>query len=166
MSPKPSDRHRELSIPLRWPCEQDSWRSRSAQPSHEKTPAQNKSTSPWKSNAITAFLKFLESKTCIKSGIGFCEQVVITIIWTNQNSPPTNFFSPERIRFLIGWAGSLIIRSAPKFLSSIESAYPLSDICNPRVPSKPWIVFLPQKPFHSQLNYSSWGLGIFSAGYK
>ena len=41
-------------------------------------------------------------------------------------------------------------------LSSIESAYVMS---NP-FPSKPSIVFLAQKPFYSQPNYSSWWLGF------
>ena len=42
-------------------------------------------------------------------------------------------------------------------LSSIENVCVLS---NP-FPSKPSIVFSPQKPFYSQPNYSSWQLGIF-----
>ena len=49
------------------------------------------------------------------------------------------------------------VSNAPAaILSSIESAYLLS---NP-FPSKPSIVFSAQKPFYSQPNYSSWGLGF------
>ena len=59
---------------------------------------------------------------------------------------------------------SPIIRSALKnvpaaILSSIESTNLLSDICNP-FPSKPSIVFSPQKTFYSQPNCSSCWSGV------
>ena len=59
-------------------------------------------------------------------------------------------------------AASPIIHSARKCSSRfIWSAYVLS---NP-FPSKPSIVFSPQKPFYSQSNYSFWWLGILFSAY-
>ena len=58
----------------------------------------------------------------------------------------------EFVRHWIKGAVSPIVHSAPKCSSSIGNTYALS---NP-FPSKPSIIFSPQKPFYSQPNYSSW----------
>ena len=69
-----------------------------------------------------------------------------------------SFFIFHIFSYFIFYPHFLARQNAPAaILSSIESVYVLS---NP-FPSKPSIVFSPQKPFYSQPNYSSWWLGIF-----
>ena len=93
--------------------------------------------------------------------------VEMAMFWVQMKGVVTvsYFFSVVHQTFkaqlFLDWGSILlIIPTEPKcsaILSFTESVYVWS---NP-FPSKPSIVFLDQKPFYSQPNYSSWWLGMF-----